>query len=106
MNKVSKIKMSLAILLTLFAVFTIGNGIALKYSEKKFFVVADQIATRDLDNLLEHTDKLLAEAEVSALNLRALATTNPDVLSSDIYAVMDRFMVDNSHLYGDRKSVV
>lgn len=100
MNKVSKIKMSLAILLTLFAVFTIGNGIALKYSEKKFFVVADQIATRDLDNLLEHTDKLLAEAEVSALNLRALATTNPDVLSSDIYAVMDRFMVDNPHLYG------
>ena len=100
MNKISKIKMSLAILFTLFTVFTIGNGIALKYSEKKFFEEADQIATRDLDILLEHTDKLLTETEVSALNLTDMATNEGKVLTSDIYAVMDRFMIANPHLYG------
>ena len=82
MNKVSKIKMSLAILLTLFAVFTIGNGIALKYSEKKFFVVADQIATRDLDNLLEHTDKLrclpsILELWLQPIPMSSLLTSMP-----------------------------
>lgn len=99
MNKSSKLKMTLRILLTLFVVFTIGNIAALQYSKKKILDEADVVATRDMDNLLLHADKLLTECQTSGYNLRGLLgyeTIGSDSLNS----VLESFLKVNPHLYG------
>lgn len=99
MNKSSKLKMTLRILLTLFVVFTIGNIAALQYSKKKILDEADVVATRDMDNLLLHADKLLSECQTSGYNLRGLLgyeTIGSDSLNS----VLESFLKVNPHLYG------
>lgn len=99
MNKSSKLKMTLRILFTLFVVFTIGNIAALQYSKKKILEEADLIATRDMDNLLLHADKLLTECQTSGYNLRGLL--GYETISTDsLPSVLGRFLKVNPHLYG------
>ncbi len=99
MNKSSKLKMTLRILLTLVVVFTIGNIATIHYSKKKILEVADIAAKRDMDNMLLHADKLLSDCQTSAYNLRGLLSY--ECISSDtIYSVLESFLNVNPHLYG------
>lgn len=99
MNKSSKLKMTLRILLALVVVFTIGNIAALQYSKKKILNEADVVATRDMDNLLLHADKLLTECQTSGYNLRGLLSY--ETIGSDkLNSVLETFLNVNPHLYG------
>ena len=99
MNRKSKLRITLVIMVSLFLVFTIGNFIAMQYSRKKILGEAEMIAMGEVDNMLLKIDVLQAECEVSGNNLKELIESWEMSADSD-YAVLDTFFLVNSHLYG------
>lgn len=104
MDKKSKLRLTFAILATLFVVFTIGNYFSLEYSKKKILAEADLIATRDMDKLLLTTDVLLSECEASAYNFRALLGTEM-MKSESLYKILYDFLKTNPKLMGSTVAV-
>lgn len=99
MNKKSKLRLTLLVMLALLGVFTIGNTIAVLYSRHKAMEEAHLIANRDMDNVLLYTDNLLNSCQVSAINLRSLM--GYETLKKEaMYGMLEEFLKANQHLLG------